>query len=65
MFAVYDTTNVTRRNLRASFATFGEACDYVEALHPVCFEIDADHPGCADAYLPGGLLYIVEPEVAA
>ena len=65
MFAVYESTGVMHRSLRASFSTFGEACDYVEALHPVCFEIDADHPGCADAYLPGGLLYIVEPEVAA
>ena len=65
MFAVYESTGVLRRSFRASFSTFGEACDYVEALHPICFEVDADHPGCADAYLPGGLIYIVEPEVVA
>ena len=64
MFAVYESTGVLRRSFRASFSTFGEACDYVEALHPICFEVDADHPGCADAYLPGGMIYIVEPVAA-
>ena len=65
MFAVYDTTNATRRSFRAAFATFDEACGYVEALHPICFERDADHPGCADAYMPGGMIYVIEAEEVA
>ena len=65
MFAVYESTGVMHRSFRASFATFGEACGYVEALHPICFELDADHPGCADAYMPGGMIFVIEAEVAA
>jgi hypothetical protein len=62
MFNVYESTGVCRRSLRGAFDTFGAACEYVQALNPVCFEVDADHPGCADAYLPGGLIYTIEKE---
>ena len=62
MFNVYEATGVCRRSLRGAFDTFTAACDYVQALNPVCFEEDADHPGCADAYLPSGLVYVIEQE---
>ncbi len=60
MFAVYEVFRVTDRVLRGTFETFEQACDYVQALKPICFEVDADNPGCADAYLPGGKVYAVE-----
>jgi hypothetical protein len=60
LFVVYEASGVAHRTLRGTFATFEAACDYVQALHPICFEIDADHPGCADAFLPGGVIYAIE-----
>ena len=60
LFAVYEASGVSRRSLRGTFETFEAACDYVQALNPICFEVDADHPGCADAFLPGGVIYAIE-----
>lgn len=62
MINVYESSGVCRRSLRGAFDTFAAACDYVQALKPICFEVDEDHPGCADAYLPGGLIYVIEQE---
>jgi hypothetical protein len=59
-FTVYEASGVARRSVVGAFETFEAACDFVRALNPICFEIDADHPGCADAFLPGGLIYMVE-----
>jgi hypothetical protein len=60
MFAVYEASGVSRRSLRGQFETFEAACDFVQALNPICFEVDDDHPGCADAFLPGGVVYAIE-----
>lgn len=60
MFAVYEASGVSRRSLRGQFETFEAACDFVRALRPICFEVDEDHPGCADAFLPGGVVYAIE-----
>ena len=60
MFAVYEASGVSRRSLRGQFDTFEAACDFVQALNPICFEVDDDHPGCADAFLPGGVVYAIE-----
>ena len=59
-FVVYEASGVAHRSIRGMFETFEAACDFVQALNPVCFEIDADHPGCADAFLPGGVIYAIE-----
>ncbi len=61
MYHVAETFRVTDRIVRAAFDTFEQACAYVEALKPICFEIDEENPGCADAYLPGGMIYVIEP----
>ncbi len=60
MYMVYETSGVFHRSVRGAFETFEAACDYVQALRPICFEVDEDHPGCADAFLPGGLVYAIE-----
>ena len=60
MFTVYEASGVARRTPRGTFETFEAACDYVKALHPIHFEVDVDHPGCADAFLPGGVIYAIE-----
>ena len=60
LFVVYEASGVAHRALRGTFETFEAACDYVQALHPICFEVDTDHPGCADALLPGGVVYAIE-----
>ena len=65
MFTVYEASGVSRRSLRGQFETFQAACDFVQARHPICFEVDAEHPGCADAFLPGGVIFVIEAEVAA
>jgi hypothetical protein len=59
-FAVYEASGVSHRSLRGMFDTFEAACDFVQALHPIHFEVDDDHPGCADAFLPGGVIYAIE-----
>jgi hypothetical protein len=59
-FVVYEASGVSHRSVRGMFDTFEAACDFVQALNPICFEIDADHPGCADACLPGGVIYAIE-----
>lgn len=60
MTTVYEISGLARRTAIASFAQFDEAIAYVNSLKPVCLELDADHPGCADAYLGGGRLIAVE-----
>ena len=60
LFVVYEASGVAHRTLRGMFETFEAACDYVQALNPICFEMDEDHPGCADAFLPGGVIYAIE-----
>lgn len=62
MFTVYEASGVSRRSFVEAFETFEAACDYVRSLNPICFEVDADHPGCADAYLPGHRVYVIEGE---
>lgn len=61
MYHVAEAFGLTRRSVRAAFDTFEQACAYVEALKPICFEIDEEHPGCADAFMPGGMIYVIEP----
>jgi hypothetical protein len=61
MIYVSETFGVNSRSLRAAFDTFSEACAYVEALKPISFEIDEENPDCADAYMPEGMIYIIEP----
>ena len=64
MFTVYEASGVARRDVVGAFETFEAACDFVQALNPICFEMDADHPGCADAFLPGGVVYAIEVAAA-
>jgi hypothetical protein len=61
MIHVSEAFGINRRSLRAAFDTFSEACAYVEALKPIAFEIDEENANCADAYMPGGMIYIIEP----
>ena len=60
MTTVYEISGFARRTAIASFAQFDDAIAYVTSLKPVCLELDADHPGCADAYLPDTRLIAVE-----
>ncbi len=60
LFVVYEASGVARRTPRGTVETFEAACDFVQALHPSWFEVDVDHPGCADAFLPGGVIYAIE-----
>lgn len=59
MFAVYEHCDAWR-SLRGNFFSFVDACDYVRSLSPVDFEIDTDHPGCADAILRSGIILAIE-----
>jgi hypothetical protein len=61
MIHVSEAFALNRRSLRAAFDTFEQACAYVDALKPICFEVDEENPGCADAFLPGGMILVVEP----
>jgi hypothetical protein len=61
MYHVSETFGINRRSLRAAFDTFEQAYAYLEALKPICLEADEDHPGCADAFMAGGSIYIIEP----
>ena len=58
-FQVYERGLFSRREL-ASFTDFDAAEAFVQALNPVCYEVDADYPGCADAFLASGVLVHIE-----
>jgi hypothetical protein len=57
---VYEVTGVARRTAIGVFPTFDAALAYVETLNPVLLEPDADHPGCADAFLPDTRILAIE-----
>jgi hypothetical protein len=61
MIHVSEVFGINRRSLRAAFDTFSDACAYVNALNPICFEVDEDNENCADAYMAGGMIYVIEP----
>jgi hypothetical protein len=60
MFQVREFTGNTFRTLteRASFAA---AKAYVETLGVSFMEDDADHEGCADAFLTDGRIVAIQP----
>ena len=60
MFKVYESNGVSR-HLRCSFNSFVEAENYVTIQKPVCFELDKDYKGCADAYMKDGRILAIEP----
>ncbi len=65
MFNVFETTGLPyRKPLITSAATLADAKAAILAIDANAFvEDDADHDGCADAYLPGsGRLMAVEPD---
>lgn len=59
MFNVNERLNNGTR-LVASFTTFDEAERYVLEHKVVCYERDADHPGCADVFLADGRLWSID-----
>jgi hypothetical protein len=48
--------------LLETVATFEEALLKVEAMGAICLEEDADHEGCADAFLRDGRIMMIQPE---
>lgn len=66
MFKINERLNNGTR-LIASFSTFEEAERYVLERKVVCYERDADHPGCADVFLADGSLWSIDadPDVPA
>ena len=50
----------TGTRLIASFTTFDEAERYVLERKVICYERDADHPGCADVFLANGSLWSID-----
>jgi hypothetical protein len=55
-YLVYELGALSGRHELARLATFEEAEAHVMALDPICYERDADYPGCADAFLKSGLI---------
>lgn len=59
MFKINERLN-NGTKLIASFTTFDEAERYVLEHKVVCYERDADHPGCADVFLADGRLWSID-----
>lgn len=61
MINIYES-NMSRRTVIATAATFAEAKVKVEAMGVAFMEDDADHADCADAYLNDGRIIAIQPE---
>lgn len=63
MFVIYESTPHGRDKVINRLASFDQAF-YALKARPDCLfiEKDADHPGCADAFMSGGMIYGIEPE---
>jgi hypothetical protein len=53
-----------KKALVRSFTNRAAAIAHVEALRPVAFEEDADHPGYFDIFTRSGLVLALEPATA-
>jgi hypothetical protein len=62
MFEVIETGMNGRRSLIATAETFEEAKAKVTAMGVVHMEDDADHEGCADAYLNDSRVVAIQPK---
>lgn len=61
MFEVTEITNTGRRSVLATAPSFTAAKNAVEEMGVLFMEDDADHPGCADAFLTGGRVVAIQP----
>jgi hypothetical protein len=62
MFKVKEMGGIGAMTIIATFQTFDEAERYVLEREIVCYERDADNPGCADAFLRDGRLWAIEAD---
>ena len=62
MFKVKEMGGIGATTIIATFQTFDEAERYVLEREIVCYERDADNPGCADAFLRDGRLWAIEAD---
>lgn len=63
MLIIHEALGLTGKSKVAEVADLAAAEAFLADRHKlVCFEVDADHPTCADAYAVTGQIYTVEPE---
>jgi hypothetical protein len=60
MVIVYEAAGVHRRSKLAEFETFEAAEAWVMSRNPIHYERDDDHAGCADAFMPGMVVWAIE-----
>ena len=61
MFEVMDVSDISRRRVIATGASFEEAKAIIKDLGVIHMEDDAAFPGTADAFLKDGRLMMVQP----
>lgn len=66
MFALMEVVDLSRKLMLEQYPSFDLAWAALNQRPDLVFgEVDADHPGCADAFLADGRLVVIEPVDAA